>query len=234
MDHIVKYGMTIKELLNKKKRIFIIPLDHPEVNDTPKLISIGKQNFVDSVDHLNHDGYIFHSYEYFDKPIKTTKDFFLTVGELPDKYLCPFNKLEKFPNIKNVTIFFETENEFDQKPYDFYKKYVRELKKGNYFVMAMAYPKIKNDTNYQHIIDIVNQLNCDAIKTDYYPQLINLNLYKLRLFIAGGEYISNNKDFKTFVKNVEKLKTASCSFGRNIFESENPKQRINFILSSLT
>jgi len=225
--------MDINNSLNQYGRIFIIPIDHPIKNDTPKLISLGKQNFINLVDNLNHDGYIFHSREYLINPIKTKKDFFLTVGELPDNYLCPLNELEKFPNIKNVTIFFETENEFDQKPYDFYKKYVRELKKRNYFVMAMAYPKIKNDTNYQHVIDIINQLNCDAIKTDYYSQLTNLNLYKLRLFIAGGEYISNDKDFKTFVKNVEKLKIASCSFGRNIFETEDYQQRINFVLKSL-
>lgn len=226
--------MNINNSLNKYGRIFIIPIDHPIENDTPQLIYLGKQNFVNSVDNLKHDGYIFHSREYLVNPTKTNKDFFLTVGELPDNYLCPLNELEKFPNIKNVTIFFETEDESDQKPFNFYKKYVKELKQKGYFVMAMAYPKIKNDSNYQHVIDTVNQLNCDAIKTDYYPKLIDLNLGKLKLFIAGGEYISNDKDFKMFVKNVEKLKIASCSFGRNIFESKNPKQRIKFILSSLT
>jgi len=223
--------VSIKDKLSKNKRIFIIPLDHPEVNDTPSLVSIGKQNFVNSVDSLNHDGYIFHSYEYLSKPIKTNKDFFLTIGELPDNYLCKISNLEKFSKIKNVTIFFETENEFDQKPYEFYKNYIKELKKRNYFIMVMAYPQIKNNQNYQHVLDITNQLGCNAIKTDYYPNLINLNLYQLKLFIAGGKYIPNNNNFQTFVKNVEKLKIANCSFGRNIFESKNYQKRINFVAS---
>lgn len=96
--------MRIKDLLNKNGRVFIIPLDHPVESDTPKLISLGKQNFVNLISNLNHDGYIFHSREYIKNPIKTNKDFFLTVGELPDNYLCNIDDLEKVPT-KNVTIF---------------------------------------------------------------------------------------------------------------------------------
>lgn len=220
----------LKDIINNR-RVFIIPLDHPDIKDTPELISIGKQNFVNSIDNLKHDGYIFHSYEYINKPIKTNKDFFLTVGELPDNYLCKISDLEKYPEIKNVTVFFETENEIDQKPYEFYKNYIQELKKKSYFVMAMAYPKIKDDLNYQHVIDIVHQLNCDAVKTDYYPNLNRFNIYNLKLFIAGGKFIPNDHDFEIFAQNVNNLKIASCSFGRNIFESKNFKERINFVSS---
>lgn len=110
--------MNIKWSLNKYGRIFIIPLDHPDENDTPKLASFGKQNFVNLVDNLDHDGYIFHSREYLKNPIKTSKDFFLTVGELPDNYLCNVSDLKKVPT-KNVTIFFEVENLSDTKPYEF-------------------------------------------------------------------------------------------------------------------
>jgi len=219
--------------ISNKKRIFIIPLDHPEIKDTPNLISIGKQNFVDLVDGLDHDGYIFHSYEYLDKPIRTNKDFFLTVGELPDNYLCDISKLEKYPGINKVTIFFETENESDQKPKEFYKEYVTELKKKNYFVMAMGYPKIKNKKNYQHVIDIVHHLGCDAIKTDFSPYLESLQLNNLKLFIAGGSFIPNDDDFQKFVKNIEKLKTASLSLGRNIFESKNYINRIKLVSSTI-
>lgn len=224
--------MNIKELLNKKNRIFIIPLDHPEVSDTPKLISMGKQNFVDLIDNLNHDGYIFHSYEYINNPIKTKKDFFLTVGELPDNYLCKISDLEKVPT-KNVTIFFEVENSSDTKPYEFYKKYVQELKKKGYFIMAMGYPieGNKNLENYSHVINIAHQLGCDAIKTDYSLELNKMDLKGMKLFIAGGQCLRKNNDFENFVKNVENLKTASCSFGRNVFESENFQERINFVSS---
>jgi len=223
--------MNIDNPLNNKGRIFIIPLDHPEIKDTPHLISIGKQNFVDLVDNLNHDGYIFHSYEYFDQPIRTNKDFFLTVGELPDNYLCDISKLETYPSIKKVTIFFETENESDQKPKEFYKEYITELKKKNYFVMAMGYPKIKDKQNYQHIVDIAHDLKCDAIKTDFSPYLSNLKLNGLKLFIAGGNFIPDDNDFQKFVEDIEKLKTASFSIGRNIFESKNYIDRIKLVSS---
>lgn len=218
--------------MNTDNRVFIIPLDHPVESDTPKLISIGKQNFVNLIDNLNHDGYIFHSREYVKNPIKTNKDFFLTVGELPDNYLCDISDLEKIPT-KNVTIFFEAEDLFDTKPYEFYKDYVKELKEKGYFVMAMAYPVNKNLENYSHVINIAYQLGCDAIKTDFVPDLNKLDLKEMKLFIAGGQFIPKDEDFRTFVKNVENLKIASCSFGRNIFETENFKERIDIVLKTL-
>jgi len=55
----------------------------------------------------------------------------------------------------------------------------------------------------------------------------------MKLFIAGGNYIED-ENFKKFVKKVRDLKIASASFGRNIFESENPRQRINFVIENLT
>lgn len=226
--------MNIKDSLDKYGRIFIIPLDHPAESDTPRLISLGKQNFVDLVDNFNHDGYIFHSREYIKNPIKTNKDFFLTIGELPDNYLCDFDNLEKIPT-KNVTIFFETVNSSDIKPYEFYKDYVQELKKRDYFVMAMGYPieKNKNLKNYSHVIDIAHKLGCDAIKTDFCDFLDELDLRGMKLFIAGGELVQKDEDFEAFVKKVENLKIASCSFGRNIFEAENYKERINTVLRVL-
>lgn len=224
--------MNIKNLLNKNNRIFIIPLDHTVESDTPRLISLGKQNFVNLIDNLNHDGYIFHSREYLINPIKTNKDFFLTVGELPDNYLCNINDLEKVPS-KNVTIFFEVEDLFDTKPYEFYKDYVKELKEKGYFVMAMGYPieGNKNLKTYSHVINIAHQLGCDAIKTDFVNFFDKLDLKGMKLSIAGGQFIPKDEDFEIFVKNVKNLKIASCSFGRNIFESENYKKRINFVSS---
>lgn len=219
--------------MNKNGRIFIIPMDHPVESDTPKLISLGKQNFVNLIDNLNHDGYIFHSREYINNPIKTNKDFFLTVGELPDNYLCNISDLEKFPNIKNVTIFFEIEDLSDTKPYEFYKDYVQELKRKDYFVMAMGYPieGNKNLETYSHVINITHQLGCDAIKTDFVNFFDKLDLKGMKLFIAGGQLIPKDEDFETFVKNVKNLKIASCSFGRNIFEAEDYQKRINFVSS---
>lgn len=229
----LKCPMDIKDLLNKNGRVFIIPMDHPVESDTPKLILLGKQNFINLIDNLNHDGYIFHSREYLESPIKTNKDFFLTVGELPDNYLCNISDLKKVPT-KNVTIFFEVENSSDTKPYEFYKNYVQELKRKGYFVMAMGYPIESNKNNlknYSHIIDIAHQLGCDAIKTNYTNFLDKLDLKGMKLFVAGGQIIPKNDGFETFVKNIENLKTTSYSFGRNIVEAENYKERINFISS---
>jgi len=224
--------MNIKDLLNKNGRVFIIPMDHPTENDTPRLASLGKQNFVNLIDNLNHDGYIFHSREYINNPIKTNKDFFLTVGELPDNYLCNISELEKVPT-KNVTIFFEIENLSDKKPYEFYKDYVQELKKKGYFVMAMGYPVEgnKNLESYSHVINTAYKLGCDAIKTDFVDFFDKLDLKGMKLFIAGGELVRKDIDFETYVKKVDNLKIASYSFGRNIFEAENYKKRINLIFS---
>ncbi len=97
----------------------------------------------------------------------------------------------------------------------------------------MAYPINKNLENYSHVINIAYQLGCDAIKTDFVPDLNKLDLKGMKLFIAGGQFISKDKDFKTFVKNVENLKITNCSFGRNIFETENFKERIDIVLKTL-
>ena len=55
----------------------------------------------------------------------------------------------------------------------------------------------------------------------------------MKLFIAGGELIPENENFEIFVKSIDNLKIASCSFGRNIFESNNYQERINNVLRIL-
>jgi DhnA family fructose-bisphosphate aldolase class Ia len=227
---------NINNLLKKHGRIFIVPIDHPLGDDTKRLSSMGKKNFVNSIDNLGHDGYIFHSRDYLVDPIKTKKDFFLTVGELPDNYLCDPKLLEKFPNIKHLTIFFDVKSETDEKPYQFYKDYVKQLKDKGYFVMAMGFPAEGVTSSLvlgKYIVDITYRLGCDAVKTDYFPEIQKLDTKGLYLFIGGGEYVSSEQNFEKFVSNVEALKVASCSFGRNIFEAKNCKERINNVLSQL-
>jgi len=213
------------------KRVFIIPIDHPLGSDTPHLISIGKQNFINLVDNLNHDGYIFHSYDYFKTPLKTQKKFFLTIGELPDNYKADLNQLAKFPEVKNVTIFFDIQNSQDEKPFEFYKDYVVELKKRNYFVMAMGFPSqtaiIDNDIG-NHIINLAARLGCDAIKTKLFDGIENVDLKGMYLVIGGGPYLPN-QEFQNLITKVESLKIANASIGRNIFEAENYLERIKFI-----
>ena len=191
---------------------------------------IGIQKFVDSIDKLKHEGYIFHSRYYAKNPIKTSKDFFLTVGEMPDNFKFPIEELAKLKEVKNLTIFFEVDSENDKKPVEFYKSYVTELKKKGYIVMAMGYPSQKYDhPSYQIVANIAKDIGCDYFKTDYFEEIQNLNLMGMKQFIAGGKFIEEGK-FKEFARNVERLKTASASFGRNIFESNNPEKRINMIV----
>lgn len=100
--------------------------------------------------------------------------------------------------------------------------------------MVMGYPVTKENNNleiYSHIVDITHQLGCDAIKTDFVDFLDKLDLKGVKLFIAGGSIIPKDDDFETFAKKIEHLKTTSYSFGRNIFEAENYKKRINFVSS---
>lgn len=224
----------MKDLL-KNKRIFIIPLDHP-ILDTPRLNAIGKQNFVNLIDHLSHDAYIFHSLDYFKNPLKTKKNFFLTAGELPDNYKADPDELAKHPEVKNITIFFDVQNSQDEKPFEFYKDYVVQLKQRGYFVMAMGFPSedaIIDDDIYTHIINIASRLGCDAIKTDLFDEIENADLNGMYLFIGGGPYLTD-QEFQQFLIQVEALKTASASFGRNIFEAENYIDRINLVKSTLS
>ena len=224
----------IKELIKKKKRIFIVPLDHPEGTDTKNYLKLGIQNFVNNIDNLKFDGYIFHSRYYIKNPIKTKKDFFLTVGEQPDNYKLDINILKKFPEVKNLTIFFEVDKPDDKKAVLFYKDYVKKLKENNYIVMGMGYPS-KNYANldYQIVADAAKEIRCNFFKTDLNQNINKINLHGMKLFIAGGNYIED-ENFKKFVKKVRDLKIASASFGRNIFESEDPRQRINFVIENLT
>jgi DhnA family fructose-bisphosphate aldolase class Ia len=227
--------MNIVSLLHKNKRVFIVPLDHPAGDDTLNLSKTGVQNFVNKIDNLDHDGYIFHSRYYPDKPVVTGKDFFLTVGETPDKYLCEINRFEKIKQVKNLTIFYEVKNETDDSAYNYYRSYVRDLKKLGYFVMAMGFPPdaaVKCDY-YQQIADIAKRLGCDAFKTDYHPGIDKLNIGVMKLFVGGGPYIKDESEFEKFAGKVAALKTASFSFGRNIFESDNPQNRIKLILNKL-
>lgn len=222
--------MKIKEILDQSGRVFIVPLDHPKGEDTLKLNEKGIQNFVNKIDSLNHDGYIFHSYYYMKTPIKTKKDFFLTVGEQLEDYKLDIKELEKLKEVKYLTIFFEVEGNSDKKAVEFYKEYVTKLKEKNYIIMGMGYPSEKwNDPDYQIVANIAKKIGCDYFKTDFNKNLTELNLHEMKLFIAGGEFLELPK-FKQFVKGVDNLKIASASFGRNIFESKSPKQRINFVI----
>jgi hypothetical protein len=227
--------MKIQNKLSKNNRVFLIPLDHPKGEDTKRLNSIGVQNFVKQIDHLGQDGYIFHSRSYLDQPIVTHKEFFLTVGEEPDNYLCDIGIFEKIKKIHYLTIFFEVRSETDNTAHEFYRDYVEDLKKRGYFVMGMGFPpdNIINCSYYQHIADIARRLDCDAFKTDYFAGLEHLNLGKMKLFIGGGKYISDNTKFRNFANQVADLKIASCSFGRNIFESDDPAKRINLVIGKL-
>jgi hypothetical protein len=223
---------SILNLLQKKERIFIVPIDHPEGEDTKKLSKMGIQNFVNKIDSCKHDGYIFHSRDYTKNSIKTKKNFFLTVGEQPENYKLPLNELEKLKGIKNLTIFFEVDKDNDEKPVEFYKEYVKKLKDKGYIVMGMGYPsKLYNNPNYQLIADIAFRIGCDFFKTDFFIGIDKLNLQGMKIFIAGGKFMEQ-KQFENFVKEVEKLKIASASFGRNIFESDNFIERINFVINT--
>lgn len=226
--------MSIADLLIKYRRIFIIPIDHPLGEDSKQLAKIGKQSFVDLIDYLDHDGYIFHARDYVKKPFNTRKDFFLTVGEKPDKYLCDLKILEKYPHIKHLTIYFNVRDKFDNTPLTFYQDYVRELKKRKYFVMSMGFPEkrpVADISIYHHIADIAKRLDCDALKTDLFDGIDKLDLKGMKLFIGGGPFIITERDFVKFINDVEKLKTASCSIGRNIFEAKNYQERIKSVLN---
>ena len=224
-------------MINKFKdqdRFFIVPMDHPLGEDTKELAGIGVQNFVNKIEGLAHDGYILHSREYFKKPIETKKDFFLTMGEAPDNYLADISQLKQFPQIKNLTIFFEVKNDQDEFGYEFYKDYVRELKRLNYYVMAMGFPaqEVDNCDFYQHIADMAHKLGCDVLKTDLFKGIEKLELRGMKLCIGGGPYLDEEK-FDQLIADVMDLKTASCSFGRNIFESLNYRERIEKVLQAL-
>ncbi|MFA5173664.1 MAG: hypothetical protein WC438_00620 [Candidatus Pacearchaeota archaeon] len=223
--------IELKNLVNAKGRIFIVPLDHPEGEDTKKLSKIGIQNFVNKINSLGHDGYIFHSRYYIKNPIKTNKDFFLTVGEQLEDYKLNIKKIEQMKEVRNLTIFFEVDGKEDKKPIEFYKEYIKKLKERGYIIMGMGYPskKFKNP-NYQIVANIAKEIGCDFFKTDYSDDLGRLNLYGMKLFIAGGPYLEEEQ-FKDFSKKVEKLKIASASFGRNIFEANKPEERINFVVN---
>lgn len=226
----MKMEENITELLRKYGRIFIVPLDHPLGEDTKKLSEIGISNFVKKVDSLNHDGYIFQSRYYKKAKIKTNKDFFLTVGEQPEDYKFPIEELNKLKEVKNLTVFFEVDANEDKKAVEFYKSYIFELKKKGYIVMGMGYPsKNYKNPNYQKIADTALEIGCDFFKTDFFEGIDELNLHGMKLFIAGGPWMVE-QEFEEFVKKVENLKSASASFGRNIFESDNPEERINFVL----
>ena len=218
---------TIEELLKKRKRMFIIPLDHP-LSDTLALRKITVEGFLDLVDDLEQDGYIFN-YERFTKnPYNGKKSFFVTVGEYLDGLKYKVSEIKKHNQINAVTIFLEVKDSNDFLAYDFYKDYVKELKENSYFVMAMAFPENENNCNYQHIIDIVKKLGCDAIKTDYFEGMGSADFGNLKLFVAGGP-VQNDTDFEKSVLDISKLGSASYSFGRNIFEIPNYRQRIKLI-----
>lgn len=222
--------MKFKEAFKRYNRIFIVPLDHPKGKDTKKLSEKGTQEFVDEIDELDHDGYIFSSYEYTKKPIKTKKDFFLNVGEPNDDYKLDINELKKFKEVKYLSIFFEVINNDDRKMIDFYKDYVSELRENGYIVKGMGYPEETwENPNYQKIVDTAHEIGCDYIKMDIFEGIETLNLHGMRLFIAGAEY-KNDADFEEYVKAVASLNTASASLGRNIFESNNPSKRIDLVL----
>jgi len=221
---------NIIKLLKKYGRIFIVPLDHPLGEDTKKLLEIGVSNFVKKIDSLNHDGYIFHSKYYKKAKIKTNKKFFLTVGEQPEGYKFPIEELDTLRGVKNLTLFFEVDDDKDKKAVEFYKNYVLELKKKGYIVMGMGYPsKNYKNPDYQKIADVALEIGCDFFKTDFFEGINKLNLHGMKLFIAGGPWMEE-QEFEEFVKKVENLKSASASFGRNIFDSDNPEERINFVL----
>ncbi|MEK6859796.1 MAG: hypothetical protein AABX54_03200 [Nanoarchaeota archaeon] len=223
----------ISELIGKKGRIFIVPLDHPDGKDTEKLSKIGIQNFVNNIDSMNFDGYIFHSRYYIKNPIKTKKDFFLTVGEQPDNYKADIDILQNFKEIKNVTIFFEVDGVNDKKAVSFYKEYVKKLKEKGYVVMGMGYPSEKyKNPDYQIVANAAHEIGCDYFKTDLIDNMNKINLRGMKLFIAGGPYL-NDDNFKKFVEKVKKIGNASVSFGRNIFESKNYQSRINLVIKKL-
>lgn len=224
---------SISQIINNNGRVFIVPLDHPEGNDTKKLSKIGVQNFVNRIDSINFNGYIFHSRDYLNNPIKTKKDFFLTVGEQPENYKLDIEKLKKFKRIKNLTIFFEVNDINDKEAVKFYKEYVKKLKSNGYLVMGMGYPSNKyKNPNYQVIADIAYEIGCDFFKTDLHENIANLKLNGMKLFIAGGSYL-DDKNFEKFINKIENLKIASASIGRNIFESDYPEDRIKMVISKL-
>lgn len=225
---------NLSKILEQYKRFFIVPMDHPLGEDTKQLAKIGVQGFVKKIDDLGHDGYIFHSREYLIKPIETNKDFFLTVGEAPDNYLADISELERFPKIKHLTVFYEVKDGKDEFGYEFYKDYVKELKKHGYYVMAMGFPaeEVENCDFYQHIADMAQRLGCDVLKTDLFADIGKLDLGRMKLCIGGGKWMEEVK-FDQFIKEVAVLKTASCSFGRNIFEALNYRERIKKVLQVL-
>ncbi len=224
---------------------FIIPMDHPLGDDTQRLSRIGIQQFVDQIDHLEHDGYIFHARQFFSQPVDTSKEFFLTVGEKSDEYVCDISVLKNQFQTKLVTIFFELHSVDDSSVFDFYKEYVRQLKQNNFFVMAMGFPAeevvfdgglneagVSEVDFYQAIVDTVVRLGCDAFKTDLFDGIKQLNLEGMPLFIGGGPYL-NDFDFNKFINQVVTIPDVNCSFGRNIFEADNYEQRIKSVLAKL-
>lgn len=223
--------MTIEELLRKRKRIFIIPLDHP-LSDAPSLRKTTIEGFLDLIDGLEHDGYIFNYERFTENPYKGKKSFFVTVGEYLDGVKYEVSEIKKHNQINAVSIFMQVKDENNYLAYDFFKDYVKELKENGYFVMAMAFPEDENNCNYQHIIDIVKKLGCDAIKTDWFEGIEDADFGSLKLFVAGGP-VQNDNDFETSILDVSKLGKASYSFGRNIFEVPNYKHRIKLIADIL-
>ena len=224
--------LKIKEMINKNERIFLIPLDHPSGEDTKGLSKKGIQTFVDEIEYLKHNGYIFHAQTYCKHPIITKKNFFVTIGEQPENYKLNLNKV-KLLKTKYLTVFFEVKNKTDKAPIIFYKKYIKTLKQAGFIIMGMGYPEKHWKTpDYQIIANIAHQIGCDFFKTDLVDQLSTIDLHGMPLFIAGGNYLTTPA-FKKFVNKTKTLKLANASFGRNIFESNDPTQRINYVLSKL-
>jgi hypothetical protein len=225
--------MKINDALDKYGRFFIIPMDHPLGPDTPKLESLGVQQLINRLESFDFDGYIFHARQHFMSPYMTSKDYFVTVGEGSENYKADIEEVVLKVPTKKVTIFYEIRNPEDEYPIEFFKNYIIQLKEAGFLVMAISFPgeDAVGDV-YPHIVEVAKELDVDILKTDYCDEIKKLDLGKLKLCIGGGPLIPKD-DFEQLVMNVASLNKASYSFGRNIFEAENYKDRVELILRNL-
>jgi DhnA family fructose-bisphosphate aldolase class Ia len=226
--------MNITQALDSYGRFFIVPMDHPLGDDTAILARKGVLQLVRELDDLPHDGYIFGGKEFMANPIKTIKDYFVTVGEYTEGYKAAINEVEEKVASKKITFYFEVESPEDEAPFTFYDGYIQELKSLGFLTMAMAFPTEDAVGNcYPAIARIAHRLGADLLKSDYYPEVGKLPLNGMKLCIGGGALIADDKEFEHFTDQVESLKTASLSFGRNIHEADHYRERIEMILEKL-
>lgn len=224
---------SVEMKLMQGKRLLVLPLDHPVGEDTPVLARKGVVNMIKEVNNLSQDAYILHSRDFPQPPKGIDIPFFLTVGEQPDNYKFPLEKLYKYPNIKQVSIYFQVKDKKDVSAIEFYKDYVSRLKSKNIKVLGMGFPKnVEKCDFFQHIADLAHEIGCDYFKTALSKQLPKLELYGMPLFIGGGPYMKD-KEFLKFLKEAKKISHANLSIGRNVFEHKNPSERINLIRQTI-